>query len=95
MPYAIVVLDETLRPRLGDAAIRTQVDTELAKLLQDVNAALAPHERLHRLVVAREPWSIDNGCLTPTLKIKRSKIESAAAPQLDAWYTGTSPVLWA
>ena len=95
MPYAIVVLDENLRPRLGDAAVRTQVATELAKLLQDVNGALAQHERLHRLVVAREPWSIDNGCLTPTLKIKRSRIESAAAPQVDAWYAGTSPVLWA
>ena len=31
----------------------------------------------------------------PNLKIKRSKIESAAAPQVDAGYAGTSPVLWA
>jgi long-subunit acyl-CoA synthetase (AMP-forming) len=47
------------------------------------------------LVVAREPWSIDNGCLTPTMKIKRSRIEAQVAPLLDAWFRAEGPVLWA
>ena len=46
------------------------------------------------LVVAREPWTIENGCLTPTMKIKRSRIEAAVAPQVDAWYAAAGPVLW-
>ncbi len=94
-PYAIVVLAESLRPQLGDPAVRARVDAELGKLLHDVNENLATFERLHMLVVAREPWSVENGCLTPTMKIKRNRIEATLAAQVDAWYAGQKAVLWA
>ena len=94
-PYALVVLAQTLRPKLADAATRARVEAALDQLLRDVNASLAAHERLHRLVVTPEPWSIDNGCLTPTLKIKRSRIEAGVAAQVDDWYTRSGPVVWA
>jgi long-chain acyl-CoA synthetase len=93
-PYAIVVLAESLRTQLGDAAVRARVETELGKLLHDVNENLATYERLQMLVVAREPWSVENGCLTPTMKIKRNRIEAALAAQVDAWYAEQKPVLW-
>ena len=94
-PYAIVVLAEPLRPQLGDPALRARVDAELGKLLHDVNQDLATFERLHMLVVAREPWSIENGCLTPTMKLKRSHVEAALAAQVAAWYAEKGPVVWA
>ena len=47
------------------------------------------------LVIAKEPWSIENGCLTPTMKIKRGKIEADVAPKVDAWFEGKDKVLWA
>jgi long-chain acyl-CoA synthetase len=94
-PYAVLVLDEQLRPKVRDAAVRLRVDVELARLLQEVNESLASYERLHVLVVAREPWSVENGCLTPTMKIKRRSIEAELAPQVEAWYAEQGPVLWA
>ena len=94
-PYALLVLAETLRPKLADAAVRERVEVALSALLREVNASLAAHERLHRLVVAPEPWSIDNGCLTPTLKIKRGRIEASVAAQVDGWYATTGPIQWA
>ncbi len=94
-PYALVVLAETLRPQLAQATVRERVGAALAQLLRDVNDGLAAHERLQRLVVAREPWSIDNGCLTPTMKIKRSRIEASVAAQVQSWYAAAEPVLWA
>ena len=51
-----------------------------------VNQGLADYEQLRMIVVAREPWSIENGQLTPTMKIKRSRIEAAVAPQVERWY---------
>jgi long-chain acyl-CoA synthetase len=93
--YAVVVLDETLRPRLADAELRARVDAELTELLHRVNEDLASHERLQMLVVAAEPWSIDNGCLTPTMKIKRSRIEAVVAPQVAGWFEQPAAVVWA
>ncbi|HEY6086421.1 MAG TPA: AMP-binding protein [Burkholderiaceae bacterium] len=94
-PYALVVPADGLRTQLGDPAVRARVEAAMAGLLIDVNEGLASHEHLVRLVIARQPWSVENGCLTPTMKIKRSRIEAGAAAQVDAWYAAPGPVVWA
>ncbi|TWO66022.1 AMP-binding protein [Caenimonas sedimenti] len=94
-PYAVLMLDENLRPRLGDAEVRAQVQGALQKLLQEVNASLAQHQRLAFLVVAGEPWSIQNGCLTATMKIRRSRIEAGVAQEVERWYGKADAVIWA
>ncbi len=93
-PYGMVVLAEHLRPRLADAAVRAEVERSLAALLADTNARLVDYERLRMLVVAREPWSVENGCLTPTMKIKRARIEGGAQARVDAWYATDGAVVW-
>lgn len=93
--YAVLVLDEHVRPRLVDPAVRAQVEAELTKLLHDVNEPLASHEHLQMLVVAREPWSMEAGTLTPTMKIKRARIEATVADAVDSWYASGAPVIWA
>lgn len=93
--YAIVVLAETVRPQIKDAAFKAEIHAELEQLLDSVNAELADYEKLQMLVVAPEPWSIENGMLTPTMKIKRARIESAVEPQLVHWYSGKEKVRWA
>jgi long-subunit acyl-CoA synthetase (AMP-forming) len=47
------------------------------------------------LVVVSEPWSIEAGTLTPTMKVRRSRIEAAVAPQIEVWYASTGTVHWA
>ena len=75
--------------------MREEVNSNLGALLAEVNNALADYEQLRMFVVAPEPWTIDNGCLTPTMKIKRARIEAAVAPGVDAWYSKKGPVIWA
>jgi long-subunit acyl-CoA synthetase (AMP-forming) len=93
--YALVVLAETVRPRLDEPAMRAQVQREMEQLLHAVNRELSDYERLRMIVLVREPWSIENGLLTPTLKIKRSRIEAAVAPRVEGWYAGSARVVWA
>jgi long-chain acyl-CoA synthetase len=93
--YAMVVLAETVRPTVKDPAVKAQITADLTQLLKDVNAELPDYERLQMLVIAPEPWSIENGFLTPTMKIRRNRIEAAVEPQLDRWYTGKGTVQWA
>jgi len=93
--YALVVLAETLRPKLGDAAQRAEVEREMEQLLDKVNHEVAEYEHLRMIVLVRDPWSIENGLLTPTMKIKRSRIEAAVASQVEGWYTRSERVHWA
>jgi long-subunit acyl-CoA synthetase (AMP-forming) len=92
--YAMVVLGEDVRPKLKDAAFRKDVEAQLAQLLKDVNAGLISHEKLQMIVVAQEPWSIENGLLTPTMKIKRSRIENEVSTRVETWYSSNSKVQW-
>ena len=93
--YAMVVLAEDIRPRVQEAAIRARVESELGQLLEDLNRTLADYEKLQTVVIASTPWSIENGCLTPTMKIKRSRIEASVEAQVPGWYASGKPVLWA
>jgi long-chain acyl-CoA synthetase len=93
--YGLVVLAETLRPRLGDKAVRAEVEREMTQLLAQINSRLADYEQLRMIVVEREPWTIENGCLTPTMKIKRARIEAAVEPHIEGWYAGGKSVVWA
>ncbi|MBN8494618.1 MAG: AMP-binding protein [Burkholderiales bacterium] len=92
--YALVVLAEDLRPRTQDPAVRAQVEQALTALLQQVNAKLADYEQLRMIVIAREPWTIENGCLTPTMKIKRARIEAGTEAQIESWYASPAKVIW-
>jgi long-chain acyl-CoA synthetase len=92
--YALVVLAEDLRPKLQQNEVRSEVEKALAELLAKVNQEIAEYERLKMLVVAAQPWSIENGCLTPTMKIKRSHIEYSVQQQLDNWYANSKVVIW-
>jgi long-subunit acyl-CoA synthetase (AMP-forming) len=94
MAFAIVVLAEHVRARIGDPAQRVLVERELQALLQQVNEHRAEHEKLRMIVVAPEPWTIENACLTPTMKIRRARIEADVADRLDDWYRAPGPVVW-
>ena len=63
---------------------RGALEASLSAHLTQVNAALDPHEQLDCLVVVTEPWSVDNGFITPTFKVKRNRIEEVYAPRSSA-----------
>ncbi|HNT39529.1 MAG TPA: AMP-binding protein [Rubrivivax sp.] len=93
--YAIVVLAEGLRPRQSDPALRADVESELSVLLKAVNDELADYEQLRMIVVAHEAWSIENGMLTPTMKIRRARIEKAVGSEVARWFGARGAVIWA
>jgi long-subunit acyl-CoA synthetase (AMP-forming) len=66
----------------------------MAQLLDKFNAALASHERLQTIVISQEAWSIGNGFLTSTMKIKRSRIEDAVSDRITDWYQSGEAVIW-
>jgi len=45
------------------------------RVIKRMNQDLESHEKIKGVFMIKEPWSIENGILTPTLKIKRHKLE--------------------
>ncbi|WP_420138444.1 AMP-dependent synthetase/ligase [Sphingomonas sp.] len=64
--------------------------TDLAKALMAavdrVNGGLAVTEKVRRIIVADEPFTIENGQLTPSLKVRRHVLREHYGPRLDALY---------
>ncbi|WP_299455119.1 AMP-binding protein [uncultured Microscilla sp.] len=88
-PVMLVVLSE-----IGLQAPKAEVTESIAETLTEVNATLINYERLNKLVVVSEPWSVENGILTPTLKIKRNILEAHYQDQLLKWYELKDKVVW-
>ena len=70
------------------------MESSLADHLKRVNSALDPHEQLDCLVVVTTPWSVDNGFITPTFKVKRNRIEEVYAPMFERWTGLRRAVVW-
>lgn len=68
-PAALVQLPE------GGPDDREILAAGLERTLAAVNRNLEPHEKLAGIIVVRDAWTVDNGLLTPTLKIRREAIE--------------------
>jgi long-subunit acyl-CoA synthetase (AMP-forming) len=58
---------------------RDDVSSSLAATLHAVNDMLESHEQLSTLFVIDDPWTVENELLTPTMKIKRDKLEARYA----------------
>jgi len=46
------------------------------------------YAKVNRVLLLQEPWSIDNGLLTPTLKLKRPQVVEKYAVQINQLYEG-------
>lgn len=46
------------------------------------------YAQIRRVTMTLEPWTVDNGLLTPTLKVKRPQVTRAHQDDIDALYTG-------
>ena len=93
-PLGIVMLNAEAALRAQDAAQRQAMEVQLKAHLDAINAHLDPHEQLACLVVVDQPWTVDNGFITPTFKVKRNRIEEVYAPLFEGWVAQRKPVVW-
>ncbi|MDP3857858.1 MAG: AMP-binding protein [Stagnimonas sp.] len=69
-PIMLVSLNDA-----GKKKPRGDIEAGLIADMEAVNANLEPHEAIGKIVVVKDPWSIDNGLMTPTMKVKRPQVE--------------------
>lgn len=93
-PAVLVLLSDEAREELEKGGDHKVLEKELAEELDAVNAKSEGHEKLAFTVVVQEPWTMENGMLTPTMKIKRNVIENHYADKMDSWYAQGKKVIW-
>ena len=93
--HGLVLLSEDTRNELASGALeRKTVEDDLLAHMERVNSSLDPHEQMAFLVFVREPWTIENGLLTPTMKIKRNVIEQTYEPMVAQWSQSNQRAIW-
>ena len=93
-PLALVMLSQDAVARCAAAEAKQALTESLAGHLEMVNSRLEPHEKLGFLVAITTAWTPENGFVTPTLKVKRMKIEEAYGSQYAAWQGQGQSVVW-
>ena len=100
-PYigALITLDPEMLPvwlrqkglptvDAADAAALPEVKASLARAIARANQAVSRAESIRRFRIVNAAFTVENGYLTPSLKLKRSKVLSDYAGEVDALYAG-------
>ena len=94
-PLALVMLNAGAIAQATTPEGRADLAASLGAHLGAVNAQLDPHEQLSSLVLVTQPWTVDNDFVTPTLKVKRNRVEAVYGARFEGWSAASRPVLWA
>ena len=93
--FGLVLLsEETLAELASGELTREDVADDLLAKMDEVNGTIDPHEKMAFLVFVKEAWTIENGLLTPTMKIKRNVVEAKYEALVDAWAKSKQRGIW-
>ena len=87
-PIGLVVASE-----IGTSKSNQELKESLGTTLTEVNNKLENYKKISTLVVTREPWSVENGLLTPTLKVKRNVLSQRFEGNLMKWHEENDKVI--
>jgi len=65
----------------------------ISELFYGVNTDLARFEKIKKFIIAPDEFSMANGALTPTMKLKRRFIEQHYSDELDRLYDSDTEAL--
>lgn len=67
---------------------RQRIEEILLEKIAHQTSGFPGYAKIRRVAVVQEPWSVENGLLTPTLKLKRAKVFEKHQAEIDGLYTG-------
>jgi len=59
---------------------------KVKNIIEKLNKKLSPVERIRNFLVISDSFTIENGLLTPTMKVKRNKVKEIYGKQLESLY---------
>ncbi len=78
--------EQGLKGKLDEPAGREALRKAMAAVIERANTELSNLEKLRRFEIAAEPFTVENGMMTPTLKIRRHMIKANYGEALESLY---------
>ena len=69
-------------------------NSKVSKILEKVNSSLDNYKKMSKIIFVKEDWVPENGMTTPTLKIKRAKIDEKFSDQYVEWEKNNESIIW-
>jgi long-chain acyl-CoA synthetase len=88
-PIALVTLSAA-----GREKSQQSVETDMEKTIDQVNKTLEKYEHIQAAVILKNNWNIENGLLTPTMKIKRNAVDKIYEAKYVEWFNVDRKVIW-
>ena len=88
-PIALAVASD-----IGKSKSRDEMKVSLSNTLEDVNKDLPNYQKVSSLVVVKDAWGVENGLLTPTLKVKRGAMNQKYQEHLLNWHENTESIIF-
>ena len=88
-PIALLNLSE-----IGQKASKEEVAKSIQESVIAANQDRAKYEHISTAIIDTQLWSVDNDILTPTLKVKRGKIDDMYGQQYLSWHEAPDKVIW-
>ncbi|HMC12807.1 MAG TPA: long-chain fatty acid--CoA ligase [Gallionellaceae bacterium] len=77
-----------VRPDMPESLRDARVEKEVLQRVGEQMKEFPGYARVRRALLLSEPWSIENGMLTPTLKLKRPQVAVHFAKEIEQLYKG-------
>ncbi|HEY0665051.1 MAG TPA: long-chain fatty acid--CoA ligase [Gallionella sp.] len=77
-----------VRPDMPEALHDSRVESKVLERVTEQIREFPGYAKVRRVLLVTEPWTIENGLLTPTLKLKRAKVVEHFSAQIKALYEG-------
>jgi long-chain acyl-CoA synthetase len=88
-PIGLVILSSVGKEKQKEAIIASLLST-----FEEVNKTLESYEMLEKIIIMKEGWSVENGLLTPSLKLKRTELEKKYLGRYLQWYEHPETIVW-
>ncbi|HET9487460.1 MAG TPA: AMP-dependent synthetase, partial [Chryseosolibacter sp.] len=88
-PIALVTLSA-----VGRDKDQKLVEGEIQQAVEQTNKTLEKYEHIQVVVVLQDNWSIENGLMTPSLKIKRNAVEKRYEARYIEWVSRKEVIVW-
>jgi long-chain acyl-CoA synthetase len=77
-----------VRPDMPESLKDTRVEQQALQRIAAQLREFPGYARVHRVLLLSEPWTIESGIMTPTLKMKRNRVVAQFADEIKQLYEG-------